>query len=83
MVFGISPLQADEAQDVMHFNYTAWPDHGVPPANAAEHPAVCIHGPTASHQEQRAHDHPLQVTFIWHFLLVTCLTDNDHLRKLT
>ncbi|EGW07524.1 Receptor-type tyrosine-protein phosphatase O [Cricetulus griseus] len=27
---------ADEAQDVMHFNYTAWPDHGVPPANAAE-----------------------------------------------
>ncbi|OXB57581.1 hypothetical protein ASZ78_008290, partial [Callipepla squamata] len=27
---------ADEVQDVMHFNYTAWPDHGVPTANAAE-----------------------------------------------
>uniref|UniRef100_A0ABM5GE00 Receptor-type tyrosine-protein phosphatase O isoform X2 n=1 Tax=Pogona vitticeps TaxID=103695 RepID=A0ABM5GE00_9SAUR len=27
---------ADEVQDVMHFNYTAWPDHGVPPTNAAE-----------------------------------------------
>lgn len=36
MVFGIARPQADEAQDVMHFNYTAWPDHGVPPANAAE-----------------------------------------------
>lgn len=28
--------QADEVQDVMHFNYTAWPDHGVPTTNAAE-----------------------------------------------
>ncbi|XP_074125064.1 receptor-type tyrosine-protein phosphatase O isoform X2 [Sminthopsis crassicaudata] len=27
---------ADEMQDVMHFNYTAWPDHGVPTTNAAE-----------------------------------------------
>ncbi|XP_066855177.1 receptor-type tyrosine-protein phosphatase O isoform X2 [Anser cygnoides] len=27
---------ADEVQDVMHFNYTAWPDHGVPTTNAAE-----------------------------------------------
>ncbi|KAJ7329211.1 hypothetical protein JRQ81_015385 [Phrynocephalus forsythii] len=27
---------ADEVQDVIHFNYTAWPDHGVPPTNAAE-----------------------------------------------
>ncbi|XP_039203539.1 receptor-type tyrosine-protein phosphatase O isoform X1 [Crotalus tigris] len=27
---------ADEVQDVMHFNYTSWPDHGVPPTNAAE-----------------------------------------------
>lgn len=28
--------QADEVQDVMHFNFTAWPDHGVPTTNAAE-----------------------------------------------
>ncbi|XP_031794203.1 receptor-type tyrosine-protein phosphatase O isoform X2 [Sarcophilus harrisii] len=27
---------ADEMLDVMHFNYTAWPDHGVPTTNAAE-----------------------------------------------
>uniref|UniRef100_A0A8D0HPA2 Receptor-type tyrosine-protein phosphatase O n=1 Tax=Sphenodon punctatus TaxID=8508 RepID=A0A8D0HPA2_SPHPU len=27
---------ADEVQDVMHFNYSAWPDHGVPTTNAAE-----------------------------------------------
>ncbi|KAM3673495.1 receptor-type tyrosine-protein phosphatase O isoform 1-T1 [Ammospiza maritima maritima] len=27
---------ADEVQDVMHFNFTAWPDHGVPTTNAAE-----------------------------------------------
>ncbi|XP_069484468.1 receptor-type tyrosine-protein phosphatase O isoform X2 [Ambystoma mexicanum] len=26
----------DEVADVMHFNYTAWPDHGVPTTNAAE-----------------------------------------------
>ncbi|XP_043824074.1 receptor-type tyrosine-protein phosphatase O isoform X2 [Dromiciops gliroides] len=29
-------IYADEMQDVMHFNYTAWPDHGVPTTNAAE-----------------------------------------------
>ncbi|XP_016114501.1 LOW QUALITY PROTEIN: receptor-type tyrosine-protein phosphatase O-like [Sinocyclocheilus grahami] len=29
-------LQADETQDVLHFNYTSWPDHGVPTVNAIE-----------------------------------------------
>ncbi|KAM4036979.1 receptor-type tyrosine-protein phosphatase O isoform 2-T2 [Anomaloglossus baeobatrachus] len=33
-VFRISHV--DEAQHVMHFNFTAWPDHGVPAASAAE-----------------------------------------------
>ncbi|XP_075459141.1 receptor-type tyrosine-protein phosphatase O isoform X3 [Ascaphus truei] len=33
-VFRIS--YADEVQNIMHFNFTAWPDHGVPTANAAE-----------------------------------------------
>ncbi|KAG2469497.1 PTPRO phosphatase, partial [Polypterus senegalus] len=27
---------ADETQEVMHLNYTAWPDHGVPNVNAVE-----------------------------------------------
>ncbi|XP_063785523.1 receptor-type tyrosine-protein phosphatase O isoform X2 [Pseudophryne corroboree] len=27
---------ADDVQRVMHFNFTAWPDHGVPAASAAE-----------------------------------------------
>nr|DBA30225.1 TPA: hypothetical protein GDO54_006237 [Pyxicephalus adspersus]DBA30226.1 TPA: hypothetical protein GDO54_006237 [Pyxicephalus adspersus] len=27
---------ADDAQHVMHFNFTAWPDHGVPATSAAE-----------------------------------------------
>ncbi|XP_030071123.1 receptor-type tyrosine-protein phosphatase O isoform X2 [Microcaecilia unicolor] len=27
---------ADEVLEVMHFNYTSWPDHGVPSTNAAE-----------------------------------------------
>ncbi|XP_015208471.1 receptor-type tyrosine-protein phosphatase O isoform X2 [Lepisosteus oculatus] len=27
---------ADETQDVLHLNYTSWPDHGVPTVNAAE-----------------------------------------------
>ncbi|RXM34878.1 Receptor-type tyrosine-protein phosphatase O [Acipenser ruthenus] len=27
---------ADEIQDVLHLNYTSWPDHGVPTVNAAE-----------------------------------------------
>ncbi|XP_029453227.1 receptor-type tyrosine-protein phosphatase O isoform X2 [Rhinatrema bivittatum] len=27
---------ADEVLDVMHFNFTSWPDHGVPTTNAAE-----------------------------------------------
>uniref|UniRef100_A0A8C1NW81 Protein tyrosine phosphatase receptor type O n=1 Tax=Cyprinus carpio TaxID=7962 RepID=A0A8C1NW81_CYPCA len=27
---------ADETQDILHFNYTSWPDHGVPTVNAIE-----------------------------------------------
>ncbi|TRY82700.1 hypothetical protein DNTS_018764 [Danionella cerebrum] len=27
---------ADESLDVLHFNYTSWPDHGVPTVNAIE-----------------------------------------------
>ncbi|PNJ23091.1 PTPRO isoform 8, partial [Pongo abelii] len=34
---------ADEMQAVMHFNYTAWPDHGVPTANAAESILQFVH----------------------------------------
>ncbi|XP_036764908.2 receptor-type tyrosine-protein phosphatase O isoform X2 [Manis pentadactyla] len=34
---------ADETQDVMHFNYTAWPDHGVPTANAAQSILQFVH----------------------------------------
>lgn len=34
---------ADEMQDVMHFNYTVWPDHGVPTANAAESILQFVH----------------------------------------
>ena len=30
------PPQADESQDVLHLNYTSWPDHGVPTVNAIE-----------------------------------------------
>ncbi|PIO37165.1 hypothetical protein AB205_0105150, partial [Aquarana catesbeiana] len=33
-VFRVS--QADDAQHVLHFNFTAWPDHGVPASSAAE-----------------------------------------------
>ncbi|KAK1906596.1 Receptor-type tyrosine-protein phosphatase O [Dissostichus eleginoides] len=29
-------LGADESQDVLHLNYTSWPDHGVPTVNAIE-----------------------------------------------
>lgn len=36
-------LKADEMQDVTHFNYTAWPDHGVPTANAAESILQFVH----------------------------------------
>lgn len=36
-------IYADEMQDVMHFNYTAWPDHGVPTANAAESILQFVH----------------------------------------
>lgn len=43
LVFGFFSLQADEMQDVMHFNYTAWPDHGVPTANAAESILQFVH----------------------------------------
>ncbi|KAK2493211.1 hypothetical protein MC885_005767, partial [Smutsia gigantea] len=34
---------ADETQDVMHFNYMAWPDHGVPTANAAQSILQFVH----------------------------------------
>ncbi|XP_073079326.1 receptor-type tyrosine-protein phosphatase O isoform X1 [Manis javanica] len=34
---------ADETQDVMHFNYTVWPDHGVPTANAAQSILQFVH----------------------------------------
>lgn len=32
----LCPPQADESQDVLHLNYTSWPDHGVPTVNAIE-----------------------------------------------
>lgn len=37
------PLQADESQDVLHLNYTSWPDHGVPTVNAIESILQFVH----------------------------------------
>lgn len=37
------PLQADETQDVLHLNYTSWPDHGVPTVNAIESILQFVH----------------------------------------
>lgn len=36
-------LQADESQDVLHLNYTSWPDHGVPTVNAIESILQFVH----------------------------------------
>lgn len=37
------PLQADETLDVLHLNYTSWPDHGVPTVNAIESILQFVH----------------------------------------
>lgn len=37
------PLQADESCDVLHLNYTSWPDHGVPTVNAIESILQFVH----------------------------------------
>lgn len=37
------PLQADESLDVLHLNYTSWPDHGVPTVNAIESILQFVH----------------------------------------
>ncbi|XP_034434758.1 receptor-type tyrosine-protein phosphatase O isoform X1 [Hippoglossus hippoglossus] len=34
---------ADESQDVLHLNYTSWPDHGVPTVNAIESILQFVH----------------------------------------
>ncbi|XP_048885612.1 receptor-type tyrosine-protein phosphatase O-like isoform X2 [Brienomyrus brachyistius] len=34
---------ADETQDVLHLNYTSWPDHGVPTINAIESILQFVH----------------------------------------
>ncbi|XP_061570376.1 receptor-type tyrosine-protein phosphatase O-like isoform X1 [Cololabis saira] len=34
---------ADEVQDVLHLNYTSWPDHGVPTVNAIESILQFVH----------------------------------------
>lgn len=36
-------LQADESRDVLHLNYTSWPDHGVPTVNAIESILQFVH----------------------------------------
>ncbi|MEQ2212035.1 hypothetical protein XENOCAPTIV_023617 [Xenoophorus captivus] len=37
------PPQADETLDVLHLNYTSWPDHGVPTVNAIESILQFVH----------------------------------------
>eukprot|EP00063_Salmo_salar_P063949 XP_014038784.1 PREDICTED: receptor-type tyrosine-protein phosphatase O-like [Salmo salar] len=34
---------ADESQDVLHLNYTSWPDHGVPTVNAIDSVLKFVH----------------------------------------
>ncbi|XP_060885220.1 receptor-type tyrosine-protein phosphatase O isoform X3 [Labrus mixtus] len=34
---------ADESQDILHLNYTSWPDHGVPTVNAIESILQFVH----------------------------------------
>ncbi|XP_042258980.1 receptor-type tyrosine-protein phosphatase O isoform X1 [Thunnus maccoyii] len=34
---------ADETQDILHLNYTSWPDHGVPTVNAIESILQFVH----------------------------------------
>uniref|UniRef100_A0A4W5KWK0 Tyrosine-protein phosphatase domain-containing protein n=1 Tax=Hucho hucho TaxID=62062 RepID=A0A4W5KWK0_9TELE len=34
---------ADESQDVLHLNYTSWPDHGVPTVNAIDSILQFVH----------------------------------------
>lgn len=41
-LFSVS-LQADESRDVLHLNYTSWPDHGVPTVNAIESILQFVH----------------------------------------
>lgn len=43
MVNVCGPPQADETQDVLHLNYTSWPDHGVPTVNAIESILQFVH----------------------------------------
>lgn len=42
-VISVSPLQANESQEVLHLNYTSWPDHGVPTVNAIESILQFVH----------------------------------------
>ncbi|KAG7267427.1 hypothetical protein CRUP_021332, partial [Coryphaenoides rupestris] len=45
---------ADESQDVLHLNYTSWPDHGVPTVNAIESILQFVH--IVRHQANKSRD---------------------------
>ncbi|KAM4614618.1 receptor-type tyrosine-protein phosphatase O [Polymixia lowei] len=45
---------ADETQNVLHLNYTSWPDHGVPTVNAIESILQFVH--IVRHQANRTKD---------------------------